>query len=153
MYYFSIVFLVFLDQLTKYLISSRMYVGQSVEIAPFFHLSYVTNTGIAFSLFQQGNVIFIIVTALALIAMAVWHQRSTEPRCSWLSCALMLVFSGASGNLIDRVFRGAVVDFLDVSAGTYHWPAFNVADSCISIGGILLMVMLLRNDAHVSRSR
>jgi signal peptidase II len=123
-----------------------MYVGQSIEILPFVHLTYMTNTGIAFSMFQRANTVFIGFTVLALIGMAVWFIRQKGFQRGFLSTAVLLIFSGACGNVIDRVFRGAVVDFIDVSIGSYHWPAFNVADSCISIGGVILCILLIRTD-------
>lgn len=153
MQYLIVLILVAADQLTKYIVGSRMYVGQSIEVLPFFHLTYLTNTGIAFSMFQQANAVFTVVTILALIGIAAWHFKSRGPRPRFMTPALFLIFAGACGNVIDRIFRGAVVDFIDISIGSYHWPAFNVADSCISAGGVILFIILFRNDANVSHSR
>ncbi|MCX5781165.1 MAG: signal peptidase II [Elusimicrobia bacterium] len=135
--------LILLDQLTKYIISSAFLVGSSIEILPFFRLTYVTNTGIAFSLFQGSNIFFLIFTVVILSLLVSWYLKNIENISKTVNLSLLLIFSGAIGNLIDRLFRGYVVDFLDFYIGTYHWPAFNLADSCITIGGIILLISAL----------
>ena len=109
-----------------------------------FHLTYVRNPGAAFGLFaKHGEAFrrpfFLAVTAIALVVIGVVVRRLPRGR-PWTLTSLALVFGGALGNLIDRAFRGYVVDFFDAYIGSYHWPVFNVADSVICIGvGILIV--------------
>ncbi len=108
-----------------------------IEILPFFNLVMVWNEGISFGLFQDGGVTFlVIVTSLIAGLFAIWLSRAT----TWLQAiSLGMVIGGAIGNVIDRLHFGAVVDFLDFHAFGWHYPAFNVADSCITIGIALLV--------------
>jgi signal peptidase II len=138
--------LALLDQITKYFIKSNFTLGESKEILPFFHLVFAANTGIAFSMFQGANTFFIGFTLLILAGIGIWYTKNKEQLSFVHQLSLVLVVSGALGNVIDRIIHGFVIDFLDVSIGTYHWPAFNVADSCISIGAVLLAVSLLLLD-------
>ena len=134
------------DQLTKYAVVRSFTAGESLALTPFFNLVLVYNPGAAFSFLSDGagwqRWLFI---AIALIASAwiVWllnrHQRQ-----ALFSLALSLVLAGAVGNVVDRIFFGAVVDFLDFHALGWHWPAFNVADSAISCGAALLVWDALR---------
>lgn len=135
---------VLLDQVSKawVLQSFRLYESRPV-VEGWFHLTYVRNPGAAFGLFagraEAFRVpFFLIVTAIALVAIAIIAWRLPKGRPVLLS-ALALVFGGAVGNLIDRIRWGEVVDFLDVFWRTHHWPAFNVADSAISVGMTLLI--------------
>lgn len=153
MIYALIAGLVVLDQTVKYAVDASMFLGQSVPVIPSLRLTYLTNTGMAFSLFQNANAFFIGLTILALCVIAYWMHagRATLPRM--MRSALALVFAGATGNLIDRIFRGAVVDFVDIGVGNWRWPAFNVADACITIGGMLLFIMLIKDTRNVSNTR
>ena len=135
---------VFIDQLVKYAVRSVMFTGQTIAIFPFFQLTYITNTGVAFGMFQGANLIFSIFTIIIVLSGFIfWYSRNKSAMSGWLNWAVILIIAGAFGNLIDRIFRGHVVDFLDFSIGSYHWPAFNAADSCITIGGIILLITLL----------
>ncbi len=109
----------------------------SVEIMPSFNLTMVWNQGISFGLFQSGNPWPLIIMASAIvIVFSVWLYRST----SWLeTISLSMVIGGAIGNIIDRLHFKAVADFLDFYIGGWHYPAFNVADSCISVGIVMLV--------------
>ena len=135
-----------LDQLSKYWILSVLDLPQrgSIPIAPVFSLTMVWNRGVSFGLMQAevdwvrwGLVLF---SAAVSIALAVWAWRVTR---AWLGLALGLVIGGAVGNLIDRVRFGAVADFLDFSRLYFPW-VFNVADSAITVGVILLLVDSLK---------
>ncbi|AGH98811.1 signal peptidase II [Micavibrio aeruginosavorus] len=112
-----------------------------IEVLPFFNLVMVWNRGVSFGLFSQGHdygpAILTIVSLLIMTAFAVWLVRA---KSAWLATGLTLVIGGAAGNVIDRVRFGAVIDFLDVHVAGFHWPAFNVADSCISIGIALILI-------------
>jgi signal peptidase II len=141
---------VLLDQATKaWIISAVRLYDSFAVIGGFFNVTHVRNPGAAFGFLAAApplfRYIFFIAVTLAAILLILHYLRASrieEPSLVW---ALALILSGAVGNLIDRVRFGEVVDFLDVYIGAHHWPAFNVADSAISIGAaILIMVLLLR---------
>jgi signal peptidase II len=130
-----------LDQLTKWLVQQVLVFGRSVAVLPFFDLILVYNPGAAFSFLSSASGwqrdVFIGVAAAAS-ALIVYLMRKHAH--DYLFCfALALILGGAIGNLIDRILLGAVVDFLDVHAFGYHWPAFNLADSAITCGAGLLI--------------
>ncbi len=128
-----VVFLV--DQATKYLIISRFGLFEAINILPFFNVVYVRNTGSAFGMFKSlGNVFFIGAAVVAIVAVAFLIVRDKENRLG-----LSLILGGAAGNMTDRLVHGYVVDFLDFYAGSSHWPAFNVADSALTVGILLLL--------------
>jgi signal peptidase II len=136
---------VLLDQITKALVlgSFRLYESLPV-IEGWFHLTYVRNPGAAFGMFAGSaeslrRPFFLAVTAVALVVIGILSYRLPRGR-PWVFGGLALVFGGAVGNLIDRVRWGEVVDFLDVFWNAHHWPAFNVADSAITVGMTLLIV-------------
>jgi len=132
-----------LDQLSKLAVIDRLtaYVDV-IPVTGFFNLVHVHNTGAAFSLFadqpgwQRG---FFVTVALVASGIIVYLLRKTAGRRVF-SVALALILGGAIGNLIDRALYGHVIDFLDVYVGAWHWPAFNVADSAITVGAVLLIV-------------
>jgi signal peptidase II len=136
------------DQLVKSIVDRFMSLHESrVLVDGFLHLTYVRNRGAAFGILSDAelpyqSLLFSLVSALALLAIAVYAWRlpasSRLPRL-----ALSLVIGGAVGNLIDRARLGYVIDFVDVFWGAYHWPAFNVADSAISVGVVLLVFDIL----------
>lgn len=119
-----------LDQVTKYLILKNLSVYDSREIFPFLHIVHVKNTGAAFGMFQTlGSTFFIILSAVAILFIIYLLAQRT-----YNTFGLSLILGGALGNLIDRICYGKVVDFIDFSVGSFHWPAFNVADSALTIG-------------------
>ena len=134
-----------LDRWSKRAIESSMDLYSSKEIiAGFFDLVHTRNTGIAFSMFADAGPLVkdwilpvVSVLAVGLILAMLWKS---EPGVGKSSIALTLILAGAAGNLYDRVVYGFVVDFLDVYVGAWHWPAFNVADSCITTGAALLLL-------------
>ena len=136
--------LVAFDQLTKYIVRAGISPGEVKQITPFFELTNLANTGMAFSMLQGANAYFMIFSAAVLAGLAVWFVRNASVLDKLVKTAVVLVASGAAGNLIDRAVFGRVTDFLDVYIGRYHWPSFNVADSCISIGGMLLFLWMLK---------
>lgn len=137
--YFLVSFSIFtLDQFTKYLIKSNVSPYEIIRVLPFFNIVYVENTGSAFGMFKSlGNIFFIIVAVLAMVFVTVLIIKDRDNRLSF-----SLILGGAAGNLIDRIIRGYVIDFLDLYAGRFHWPAFNVADSALTIGIFLLALRL-----------
>jgi len=135
-------FLVVLDQLSKLWISSIFSYGESLPVTSFFNLVLAHNSGAAFSfLSDAGGWQRWMFSAIALVA-AVWIIRMLRQHANeTLFClALTLVLGGALGNLIDRVAYGYVIDFIDIFYKNYHFPAFNVADSAISVGAVLLIL-------------
>ena len=125
-----------LDQITKYLIATALSPADSIEIFPFLHIVSVRNTGAAFGTFKNlGSNFFVIISVIAIVFVITLLMKRT-----YNSTGLSLVLGGAIGNLIDRIFYGKVVDFIDFSVGNFHWPAFNVADSSLTIG---IMVIFL----------
>ncbi|MEI6069685.1 MAG: signal peptidase II [Methylococcaceae bacterium] len=136
-------FTILLDQGTKLAIDSSMKLYQSIPILPFFKLTYVHNTGAAFSFLSEAGGWqrwFFAGLALAIsCVIGVWLARLKQHE-TLLAVALSLVLGGAIGNLIDRLAYGYVIDFLDVYYQTWHWPAFNIADSAITLGVILMLL-------------
>lgn len=144
--------IVVLDQLTKLWIDADMKLYQTIPVLDgFFSITYVRNTGAAFSMFADMSEsyrvpFFVGVALLAVVALLYFvHSTPSSQKVVLLACGFVL--GGAVGNLIDRVAYGSVIDFLDVYYGDWHWPAFNVADSFISIGvGLLLLHSLFVRD-------
>ena len=126
-----------LDRLAKFWVQSRMIYGESIPILPFFHITYVENTGAAFGIGQNRNGFLIAASILILIVLFAYARRMGAENAT-LKASIALVIGGALGNLYDRIVYGSVVDFLDFFAGAHHWPAFNLADSCICVGAALL---------------
>ena len=133
------------DRLTKWLASTRIEVGNNLRVIPHvFAISHVENPGAAFSLFNDSSspervrwllLIFFLVAAVAVLIALV----KLGPRATATSVGLALILGGALGNAYDRLRFGYVIDFLEVHIIHYHWPDFNVADSAIVVGGILLL--------------
>ncbi len=144
------------DQVTKRL-AEALREHPSLPIIPdFFHLTYVENAGIAWGLFADagdgGRLVLSIISLVAATGIAIYALRTpvNEKLTHW---GLALVLGGVLGNLTDRLFRGAVVDFLDFTLGGYKWPTFNIADTVISIGAFILITDALRSgqapmDSH-----
>ena len=134
---------IILDQGSKLAIAGSMQLYQSIPIMPFFKLTYVHNTGAAFSfLSEAGGWQRWFFAGLALVisaVIAVWLTRLKKHE-TLLAVALALVLGGAVGNLIDRLAYGYVIDFLDVYYESWHWPAFNIADSAITLGVVLMLI-------------
>ncbi|NKB37808.1 MAG: lipoprotein signal peptidase [Gammaproteobacteria bacterium] len=131
------------DQITKNIATEKLLYYQSVEVVPGLNMTLVHNTGAAFSFLSQAGGwqrwFFIVLTSTISLGLVYWLY--TLPRQKvWLAAALSLVLGGALGNLWDRVKLGYVIDFIDVYYQSWHWPAFNVADSCICIGAGMLIV-------------
>lgn len=130
------------DQLTK--VWALTALKGVVALLPSLNLVLVHNPGAAFGLFSQAGGWqrwFFIAAGLAIGSfVAVWLRRAARSGSRWLPAGLCLVLGGALGNLWDRIVRGAVVDFIDVYYGRFHWPAFNVADAAISVGAAILIL-------------
>jgi signal peptidase II len=134
------------DQLTKLYVDRTMQLYQSVPVVPdLFSITYLRNKGAAFSFLSDATwrlPFFILISLIAIgVILGVFFRLRPDQRFTAL--CLSLIFSGALGNLIDRVRLGEVIDFLDVYWQTHHWPAFNVADSAICVGVFLLAIDML----------
>lgn len=139
---FVIVFVILLlDQLTKYLIVANIGSNCEVEmIKDLFYLANVHNRGAAWGIMQGGRSFFIFITVIVVCVM--WCLMRSIGK-TYVSIAIALVLGGTLGNFLDRVFREYVVDFLDFYIVGYHFPTFNVADVCITVGVIVLMYFVL----------
>ncbi len=136
-----------LDQFTKWLIRTNFVFGESRPvIGDIFHLTYYQNTGMAFGLMQGFSAVIAVFSVVAIGFLIYLARRwQIEKNLSKaMPVSLGLVIGGACGNLVDRVVLSSVVDFLDFGLGTYRWPAFNVADICISVGVGLLVLFSAR---------
>ena len=138
------------DQITKILADQYLLYGQSVAVMPMFNFTLLYNLGAAFSfLSDQGGWqrwFFIILSTLISIVLTVWiYKLETHQKLQTVSIALIL--GGAIGNLIDRSIYGHVIDFLDVYYQQHHWPAFNIADSAITVGATLLIIDSFKNKS------
>ena len=136
-----IIFTIFsLDRITKTLVQKNLLLGDSIEVFPFFHITYVTNTGIAFGLGTDFNQFFLILSLILVgvlfVFLRYWERSASKNLVS--IAALSMVIGGAVGNLYDRIAFGNVIDFLDFFIGSSHWPAFNIADSSVCAGAALL---------------
>ena len=128
-------FIVLLDQLTKYLISKHMLVSQSIPVIKnFLYLTYIQNTGAGFGILKGGNTILIFISLIIIGIILFYIKQIIKEKQIHIPIALIL--GGAFGNLIDRIFLHHVIDFIDFRI----WPAFNIADSCITIGALWLIV-------------
>jgi signal peptidase II len=140
------------DQVTKAAVQAAMIPHESIDILPFFALSYVRNTGAAFGVLAAAPAgfrlpLFFAVTVGAVAALVSFVRR-TAPGERWLVAALGAILGGALGNLVCRVRYGEVTDFLDVHWGALHWPAFNIADSAITVGVAVVLLHGLRARAE-----
>lgn len=137
------------DQATKRIVAGTMGLHETIEVLPgFLNITYVRNRGATFGIFSQhGQGItqyLLILTSLAAICFLVWIWVKERPSSIKDTGPLGLILGGAVGNLFDRVREGEVVDFLDFHLGPYHWPAFNLADSAVTVGIFLFVLRLIR---------
>jgi len=142
------ILVIVLDQSTKLLADHFLHYQQPISIIPMFNFTLLYNKGAAFSFLNDAGGwqrwFFTIVSSVISIVLIIWlHKLKTSQKLLITSIALIL--GGAVGNLIDRSVYGHVIDFLDVYYQQYHWPAFNIADSAISIGAVLLIIDSLKN--------
>jgi signal peptidase II len=148
LYFATALVVLMLDRLTKWLVEGRIALHDTVTVIPgFFRLTHVQNRGAAFGLFAESPsewkvavLVLFSVVALVVVSALLWRNSHT---LTMTGSALSLILGGAVGNLWDRLLSGHVVDFLDFYLDTYHWPAFNVADSAIVVGAVLLVAEIL----------
>ncbi len=145
-YFFFILFWIAADQLTKAIVSRSIALYRSINVIPgFFNLTHIHNKGAIFGFFSRTEnfFVFLCLTLASLIALSlvVYYFFKTPAREKWMKISLSLILAGAFGNLIDRISKGYVIDFLDFYYKKWHWPFFNVADSCITVGALLLLII------------
>lgn len=147
-YFLVVVVLMGLDQLTKALIVRSIILQGSREVIPgFFNLTHVRNRGAIFGFLSHSDsrilYIFLTLVSVAALGLVIYYFFKTPVSERLMKISLSLILAGAMGNLIDRLFRGHVIDFLDFYVKDWHWPSFNVADSCITVGAFLLIYILI----------
>ena len=145
--------MVLADQISKTVVRNTMSLYESIPVIPeFFHLTYVTNDGMAFGInFPFGIYVF---SAISIIftGFLFWYLWSIKDDEIVVRTGVALILAGAIGNLIDRIFLGEVVDFLDFMIGDFHWYVFNLADSCVTVGlGFVLYDSLILNRKKSSQ--
>jgi signal peptidase II len=141
-----------LDQISKQIVDASMRIHETIPLLPMFQLTYLRNQGAAFSFLSNAGGWqrwFFIGLAVSASLLIVYWLRHLGRKKNWEAAAWALVMGGAVGNLIDRVLYGSVIDFLDVFCGNWHWPAFNLADSAITIGIAMLLLDALRPQRSV----
>jgi len=135
-----------IDQITKYAVESVIVPLNPITIIPkFFNLVLTYNKGVAFGFMSEWSeafrIVIISITSVIAVGILIWMYFSTYKSSETHCLAIAMILGGALGNIIDRIRVGAVVDFLDFYIATWHWPAFNVADSCICIGVFILIMV------------
>ncbi len=146
------------DQLSKVWILQNFELYESTVIIPgLFNLTFLRNTGAAFGMFAGhaagGRQLFFIGVAVVALVVILVMQRRLGRQNSFYTISLGFIGGGAVGNLIDRVLYGSVVDFLDVYIGSHHWPAFNVADSAITVGVCIFLLTQFLEDRKAKQEQ
>ncbi len=138
------------DQYTKELIRTSLEMFETVPVIPgFFNITHLSNKGAAFGILADAGrwreLFFQVVSVAAMAGLTIYFSTARR-KDALLLTSTSLILGGALGNFIDRIHLGHVTDFLDIYAGRYHWPAFNLADSAITVGGILLAIRIFRES-------
>ena len=137
--YLSIL-IVIIDQITKFIVHKCMDLYDSINVIPYFlNFTYIRNEGIAFGIYFEGGKIFFIILPILITIYLFYLVKNEEFQDNKSQIALYLIIAGAIGNIIDRIFRGYVVDFIDFHLNGMHWYVFNIADSSVTIGLIFLL--------------
>jgi signal peptidase II len=134
------VLIVVLDQLTKFIVHSTMNLYDSIQVVPYLlNFTYIRNEGIAFGIYFEGAETIFIVLPILITIYLFYLLKNEDFQDKFSQIALFLIIAGAVGNIIDRIFRGYVVDFIDFHLNDMHWYVFNIADSSVTIGLIFLL--------------
>jgi signal peptidase II len=147
-----------LDRWTKWLIQTRLLLNQTILIIDgFFNITYVRNTGVAFGILDSASLplkstVLAVLTLVAIAGVVVYSWRTPISQ-TLLHTALSLILAGALGNLYDRIRYTYVIDFIEVYYRSYRWPSFNIADSAITVGVGLLVILVFRKDTHDAPGR
>ena len=132
------IFVLVSDRVSKYLIVDQTEIGECHAVCPFFNITRVENYGVSFGMFRDrlSPFVLILLSLIVMVLLFLWAKKNKN----YIFPTAMII-SGAIGNVIDRIYYGAVIDFLDFYVSKYHWPAFNIADASIVIGtGILFFI-------------
>lgn len=151
---FSLTFVIFfLDQLLKYIVTSKFVLHEVFYLIPnFFYITYVKNTGGAWSIFSSIPYFFVIINLLFLGLFTCYiYKKEKFSKTEILYFGLIL--GGVLGNLIDRIFLDGVIDYIGIQFGNYYYPVFNFADVAIVVGMGLIVIEILRGERHEDRSR
>ncbi len=139
------------DQISKTVMVNWLDLYERVAVLPFFNLTLAHNTGAAFSFLAGAGGwqrwFFVALAVVISLVLVIWLKRLAQT-AKLEAISLALIIGGAIGNVIDRLVYGYVIDFLDVYVGNYHWPAFNIADSAICVGAVLLIIDSFRKSAE-----
>ncbi len=143
MWIMTIVFII-IDLISKYIIDKYLTLNESIKIIKgFLNITYVRNTGVAFSMFNDSKYFILIISTLIIIGI-IYYVYKNKSQNKLETIGYSLVLGGAIGNLIDRIFKGYVIDFIDVKIFSYDYPIFNLADTFIVVGVLLLIVCAWR---------
>jgi signal peptidase II len=140
--------IVLFDQATKLYVANSFKLFETVKFVPYLQWTYVHNPGAAFSFLSDAGGWqrwFFAFIALAISGLLIYWLRELPRQMRLQGISFALVLGGAVGNLIDRIYLGYVIDFIDFYVGDWHWPAFNIADSAICIGAVLLVIDSLKS--------
>lgn len=152
LYYLIALIVIIIDQFTKFLIVKYMEIGESIPvIEKLFYISSHRNAGAAFGILQ-GQMIFFYIITVIVIGIIVYYIQTQTKESRFLGISLGLILGGAIGNFIDRVLLGHVVDFLNVYIFSYDFPIFNIADSALVIGVLLLIVFIFLEEKKQRKS-
>ncbi len=150
-YYLIALIVILIDQFTKWLVAAKMEIGQSIPIIEdFFYLTSHRNSGAAWGILEGRMFFFYVITIIVIIVIVYYMQRFAKNN-ALLAVSLSLILGGAIGNFIDRLIRQEVVDFLSFIFGNYHFPIFNVADSALTIGVILVIIATILEERNEKR--
>ena len=141
--FFLFLLLVSFDQLTKGLVINNLELYQSTSLLPFLNFTFVVNYGFAFGFLNNPSLNQLVVSLVILTIIIYFLYLLIKTQDHIFRFSLVLILSGALGNFSDRIFRGFVIDFIDIYISDYHWPAFNLADSWITIGFMILIFNIL----------
>lgn len=153
LYYFIAVILIIIDQVTKWFIIKNMELGESIPVIEgFFHITSHRNSGAAWGILQGQMIFFYIITVIVIIGIIYMMQKYVQTN-KVLGIGLGFVLGGAIGNFIDRLRMQEVVDFLDFTIINYSFPIFNIADSALTVGVIIILVAMFIEERNEKRKR
>ncbi|MCM3739117.1 signal peptidase II [Oceanobacillus luteolus] len=150
-YYLIAIIIILIDQFTKWLVVANMELGESIRIIDgFFYLTSHRNSGAAWGILQ-GQMLFFYIVTVIFIAVAVYYMQKYARNNKLLGVSLGIILGGAIGNFIDRIFRQEVVDFFNFYIFNYNFPIFNIADSALTIGVILIVIVTIMDERNEKR--
>ncbi|HLS08706.1 signal peptidase II [Lentibacillus sp.] len=151
LYYILAIFVIAVDQLTKWVVVKTMELGEQITVIEnFFYLTSHRNSGAAWGILQGQMGFFYVVTAIVVVGLIYFMQKYARER-KMLAIALSLILGGAIGNFIDRLFRKEVIDFFDFMIFRYDYPIFNIADSALVVGVIIVIIMTIIDERKEKR--